>query len=113
MTEPLGYSGACNAGIVATRTDKIVLLNNDTVLLPRKEPVVARAGPVPFVNPQCGISGVIKGPSEPAGRDFVVFFCVMIRRRVFSQIGLLSMDFGMGGGEDTELCIRAEEQATR
>lgn len=107
--KPLGYSGACNAGIVATRTDKIVLLNNDTVLLPQEKSQWLHMLDHPFVNPQCGISGVIKGPSEPAGRDFVVFFCVMIRRRVFSQIGLLSMDFGVGGGEDTEFCIRAEE----
>ena len=107
--QPLGYAGACNAAIVATRTDKIVLLNNDTVLLPQEKSQWLQLLDQPFANPACGISGVIKGPSEPAGREFIVFFCVMIRRRVFSQIGLLSMEFGVGGGEDTEFCIRAED----
>ena len=31
--EALGYAGATNAGIKVATTDKIVLLNNDTVLL--------------------------------------------------------------------------------
>ena len=60
------------------------------------------------INPKCGISCVIKGPSEPAGRDFAVFFIVMIHRKVFDKIGLLNTEYGVGGGEDTEFCIEAE-----
>ena len=33
----LGYSRACNAGIEVATTDLIVLLNNDTVLLPQEK----------------------------------------------------------------------------
>ena len=32
----------------------------------------------------------------------------MIHKKVFDTIGLLSMDYGVGGGEDTEFCIEAE-----
>jgi glycosyltransferase involved in cell wall biosynthesis len=107
--QPLGYSGACNAGIVATRTDRIVLLNNDTVLLPQNKSQWLDMLNQPFAHHEkCGISCVIKGPSEPAGRDFAVFFCVMIRRSVFNRIGLLNTEYGIGGGEDTEFCIQAE-----
>ena len=108
--QPLGYSGACNAGIVATRTDRIVLLNNDTVLLPQFKNQWLEMLHQPFNDHEkCGISCVIKGPSEPAGKDFAVFFCVMIKRSVFHRIGLLNAEYGVGGGEDTEFCIEAEK----
>jgi len=106
---PLGYSGACNAAIKVATTDLIVLLNNDAVLLNHTKGDWLNLLEGPFINnPKCGISCVIKGHSEPAGRDFAVFFCVMIHKKVFDTIGLLSMDYGVGGGEDTEFCIEAE-----
>lgn len=108
--EPLGYSKACNVAITEATTDLIVLLNNDAVLLgqPKNQWLELLARPF-SVNSKCGISGVIKGPSEPAGHDFVVFFCVMIHKKVFDKIGLLSLDYGVGGGEDTEFCIECEK----
>ena len=57
--------------------------------------------------PTCGISCVIKSLSEPAGQDFAIFFCVMIKREVFDKIGLLNEEYGKGGGEDTEFSIEA------
>jgi len=108
-SDPLGYSGACNAAIKVATTDLIVLLNNDAVLLHHNKSDWLNLLEGPFINnPKCGISCVIKGHSEPAGRDFAVFFCVMIHKKVFDTIGLLSMDYGVGGGEDTEFCIEAE-----
>jgi GT2 family glycosyltransferase len=105
----LGYSGANNVAIKAATCDKIVLLNNDTILLdqPRNHWLGALDGP--FKDPDCGISCVIRGHSEPAGCDFAVFFCVMIHRKVFDKIGLLNEEYGVGGGEDTEFCIEAEK----
>jgi FkbM family methyltransferase len=107
--EPLGYSGACNPAIKLATTDLIILLNNDAILLPHEVNGWLNLLESPFIsNPKCGISCIIKGHSEPAGRDFAVFFCVMIHKKVFDSIGLLSMDYGVGGGEDTEFCIEAE-----
>jgi len=107
--EPLGYSGACNPAIKLATTDLILLLNNDAILLPHEKNGWLKLLESPFIsNPKCGISCIIKGHSEPAGRDFAVFFCVMIHKKVFDSIGLLSMDYGVGGGEDTEFCIEAE-----
>jgi len=107
--EPLGYSGACNPAIKLATTDLIILLNNDAILLPHEVNGWLKLLESPFIsNPKCGISCIIKGHSEPAGRDFAVFFCVMIHKKVFDSIGLLSMDYGVGGGEDTEFCIEAE-----
>ena len=107
--QALGYSGATNAGIRAATAEKIVLLNNDTVLLPQAKNQWLEMLDSAFAKEACGISCVIKGPSEPAGRDFAIFFCVMIHRKVFDKIGLLNTEYGVGGGEDTEFCIEAEK----
>lgn len=105
---PLGYSRANNVAIPLATADKIVLLNNDCVLLAQDKNKWLEMLNSAFENPKCGISCVIKGPSEPAGHDFAIFFCVMIHRNVFDAIGLLNEDYGAGGGEDTEFCIEAE-----
>lgn len=107
--DPLGYSKATNIGINLCTADKIILLNNDTVLLDQVKNYWVDVFDQPFNNPKCGISCIIKGMSEPAGRDFAVFFCVMIHRKVFDKIGLLNEEYGVGGGEDTEFCIEAEK----
>ena len=106
--KPLGYAAACNEGIVATRTDKIVLLNNDVILLPQVKGQWLQMLDQPLSNPKCGISGVLKLHSEVTQRDFIVFFCVMIRRQVFNRLGLLDTGFEVGGSEDIEFCVRAE-----
>jgi GT2 family glycosyltransferase len=107
--KPLGYSKATNIGINLATAEKIVLLNNDTVLLEQPKNNWLELLEAPFLsNPKCGISCVIKGPSEPANRMFAIFFCVMIDRKVFDKIGLLNEEYGVGGGEDTEFCIEAE-----
>lgn len=107
---PLGYSGANNVAIEVATSDKIILLNNDTLLLEQPKNLWLDLLDKPFEsNEKCGISCIIKGPSEPAGRDFAVFFCVMIHRKVFEKIGLLNTEYGVGGGEDTEFCIEAEK----
>jgi FkbM family methyltransferase len=46
--------------------------------------------------------------SPAAGREFAIFFLVMIHRKVFDKIGLLNTDYGVGGCEDIEFCIEAE-----
>ena len=106
---PLGYAGATNLGIKEATTDFIVLLNNDIVLLDQKKSDWLNFLSAPFSDNEVGVSGIIKGKSEPANANFVVFFCVMIHRKVFNKIGLLNEEYGVGGGEDTEFCIEAEK----
>jgi FkbM family methyltransferase len=107
--EPLGYSKATNAGIRLASTDNIVLLNNDVILLEQEKNCWLTLLSNAFTyNPKCGISCVVKDFSKPANRHFAIFFCVMIHRKVFDKIGLLNEIYGVGGGEDTEFCIEAE-----
>jgi GT2 family glycosyltransferase len=63
-----------------------------------------------FKNPSVGIAGPLKNFSPCVGRDFIVFFCAMIKRELFEKIGLLDEMFREGAGEDTDFCIRAEEE---
>lgn len=107
--EALGYSRATNEGIKIATGEYIILFNNDAFLLPQERHRWIRQLSHPFQdNPKCGITCLIKGPSEPAGHHFAIFFLVMIHRRVFDTIGLLNEEYGVGGGEDTEFCIEAE-----
>lgn len=107
--QPLGYSKATNAGIKVATSDLIVLLNNDVIFLEQYRnrwlDILAHQFDI---NPNCGVSCIIKGMSEPAGHEFAVFFCVMIHRKVFDAIGLLNEEYGVGGGEDTEFSIESE-----
>lgn len=106
---PLGYAKATNEGIKLATTDRILLLNNDTVILDQVKNTWLTLLSEPFdKKPQTGVTCVIKTHSAPAGHDFAVFFCVMIGRHVFERIGLLNEEYGKGGGEDTEFCIEAE-----
>jgi len=98
-TEPLGFAKAINAGIRINSADKIVLLNNDTVIL----------GPNWLERLDQGdIGAVLTNHSDITQSKFAVFFCVMIQQRVFDTIGLLPEDYKTGGCEDIEFCHKAE-----
>jgi SAM-dependent methyltransferase len=106
--KPLGYPKATNIGIELATAEKIVLLNNDTILLDQPKNKWLELLEAPFLsNPKCGISGPIMSHSPETNRDFMIFFCVMIDRKVFDTIGLLNEEYGTGAGEDTEFCIEA------
>jgi GT2 family glycosyltransferase len=96
-----GFARAVNDGIKVSSCDKIVLLNNDTILLqqPKNNWLERLDGH--------DISGVRVNYSFQTKQKFAVFFCVMIDRKVFDTIGLLNEEYGVGGGEDIEFCAEA------
>ena len=79
--------------------DKIVLLNNDTVILDGSWLEKLDTG---------DISAVWTQYSPITQRRFAVFFCVMIDPKVFQTIGFLNEDYDTGGCEDIEFCLKAE-----
>jgi glycosyltransferase involved in cell wall biosynthesis len=99
---PLGFAKAINEGIKLCTSHKIILLNNDTILLeqPKND----------WLNKLD--NGDISAPlflhSEITQRQFAVFFCVLIQKKVFDTIGLLPEDYEVGGNEDIEFCLLAE-----
>lgn len=101
--KPLGFAAACNEGIKQAKFDKIVLLNNDTVLLEQKQNTwLERLDTFE-------ISCVKSQWSDITQAQFAVFFCVMIHKRVFDQIGLLDEGYATGGCEDIDFCKRAHQ----
>jgi GT2 family glycosyltransferase/2-polyprenyl-3-methyl-5-hydroxy-6-metoxy-1,4-benzoquinol methylase len=108
FNEPMGYPRAINAALLKAKGDYIVLLNNDTQIL-------SWAGVntwlsmllQPFDDPMCGLSGPALQHNHEINEDFLIFFCVMISRKVIDDIGLLDEAFSPGAGEDTDFCIKA------
>lgn len=106
---PLGYPKAINEGFKLATTNKIVLLNNDCILLEQNKNDWLKILEKPFYEQEnCGITTVLKKYSEITKREFGIFFCVMIDKKVFDKIGLLNEDYGTGGCEDIEFCYEAE-----
>jgi O-antigen biosynthesis protein len=112
--QPLGYARANNVAIIQSKGERIVLLNNDTLLLsqPRHQWLDLLDLPI-NADPSVGISCVVRGWSDPAAHHFAIFFCVMIPRHVFESVGLLNEEYGVGGGEDTEFSIEVEKAGMR
>lgn len=100
----IGYPAACNAGIKAAKGEFIVLLNDDTQVLANTWIDMLFE---PFSDPQVAITGPWMMHNTEVNREFVCFFCCMIRRSVLEKIGLLDEAFGFGYAEDVDLCCKA------
>ena len=100
--KPLGFAAATNEGIKLASSDKIILLNNDTLLLDQ-----AKNRWLELLD-HGDVSYVLGQNSPITQRRFGIFFCAMIKRKVFDVIGLLNEDYGTGGCEDIEFCYKAE-----
>ena len=98
--KPLGFAKATNNGIRVAKGNKIVLLNNDTIILNNGWLEKLDTG---------DISAVWTQFSQITQRRFAVFFCVMIDAKVFQTIGMLNEEYGTGGCEDIEFCYKAED----
>jgi GT2 family glycosyltransferase len=99
----LGFAKAINEGIKIATSNKIILLNNDTILLEQNKNMWLQ------MIDHGDVCGVLPQYSEITKRPFLIFFCVLITRKVFDAIGLLNEDYGTGGCEDIEFCLKAEQ----
>lgn len=103
----IGFSAACNAGIKASSGEFVVLLNDDTILLDQPNNQWIELLSAPFSDPKVAITGPWMMNNTEINRDFLCFFCVMIRKSVLSEIGDLDVTFGHGYAEDVDLCCKA------
>ena len=102
---PLGYTISTNLGIKASKGDYVICLNNDVEIL---GPTWLGLLEEPFKsNNKMGITGCHSLMCPNANREFLLFFCVMIKRELINTIGLLDECFSPGAGEDTDYCCRA------
>jgi GT2 family glycosyltransferase len=133
-----GFAAAANRGLEAARGDKLVLLNNDTIVpqgwlwrLTRQldDPSVGLVGPV---TNRIGTEAEIQtgyttygGMLEVAlGRQashhdvtfevpMLAMFCIAMRRKVFAELGPLDTRFGPGLFEDDDYSVRATRAGYR
>lgn len=105
----IGYPAACNAGIEAAKGEFIVLLNDDTILLEQPKNHWLNILQAPFNDPRMAITGPWMNWCPYAEHDFLIFFCVMIRKSALNVIGMLDTNFGAGYGEDCDICCKAKE----
>ncbi|MEM4414125.1 MAG: glycosyltransferase, partial [Candidatus Caldarchaeum sp.] len=129
-----GFARANNKGIMHSRGDYIVLLNNDTIVTPgwlsrlikylESDPTIGMIGPV---TNSAGNEQMIpvsyqsleeleafaqqrsithKGQSFEI--EMLAMFCVVIPRRVIDQVGLLDERFELGTFEDDDFCYRVK-----
>ena len=103
--DAIGYTKASNFGIMSSSGDFVVLLNNDTVILGENwlDMLIS-----PFSDVSVGITGPCLNYCPHAKRNFLIFFCVMIRKEMFNKIGRLDEIFSPGFGEDTDFCAKIE-----
>ena len=109
--KPLGYTKSSNVGIKASNGEYVILLNNDTVLLDWQSPNTwIKMMQEPFdEDPKMGVTGPLVGDETYGGKKFMVFFCVMIKKALFDELGLLNEEYSPGGGEDCEFCFKAQD----
>lgn len=129
-----GFSKANNQGLAQAKGDYLVVLNNDTVVTRgwasslirhcRKNPEIGLIGPVTNnIGNEAKIDiqydSLNEMPTKAReytlthlGQSFdirtLAFFCVMITRQAYDQIGGLDEAFGLGFFEDDDYCRRAE-----
>ena len=94
-------------------------MNNDTEAVPgwlprlrdafNRDPLVGLAGPLTTTPDSWqGRWPAARGTHILAKGRMLAFFCVMIDRLVFEEIGLLDESYGVGFGDDDEFSRRAE-----
>ena len=133
-SENRGFPAAANQGIVAAKGEQILLLNNDTVVTRgwlrrmletlHSDHRIGLVGPcsnnvsgeqqvsvtydrLESLDPFAQEWGLLHN-GQTVDTDRLVGFCLLIRREVVDQIGLLDVRFGIGNFEDDDFCRRAQ-----
>ena len=108
FSKALGYPAAVNAGIEAARGEFVIPFNNDNILLEQPKNSWLDILLAPFDDPKVAITGPMKEFCPWAEMQFILFFCVMIRKAAMDAVGMLDEIFTPGIGEDTDWCCRAQ-----
>jgi glycosyltransferase involved in cell wall biosynthesis len=89
IDEPAGYTQSTNVGIRVASGEYLILLNNDTMLLKQEKSAWINTLTAPFLaDASVGITGPMKNHCPHAKRDFIVFFCAMIKRSVLEELAI-------------------------
>lgn len=131
-----GFAKGNNIGLIAATGDYLVLLNNDTIVTPgwiltmlrhlQADPSIGLIGAVTNnIGNEAKIDisyqlldenmlpNILAHTIPHMGQKFklrtAAFFCVMMSRKVFQQVGLLDENYGRGYFEDDDYCRRIDQ----
>ncbi|MGU3470775.1 glycosyltransferase family 2 protein [Paenibacillus sp. D51F] len=133
MDRNLGFAGAVNRGLMMARGDRLLLLNNDTLVTERwldnltacleRSPSAGIVGPVTnFISgsqlvkvPYRSIRGMdawARGRNKPDPRRWketerLTGFCMLMRRSLLEAVGYFDEGYQIGNYEDDDFCLRA------
>lgn len=106
----IGYTRATNEGIRVAQGEYFILLNNDTECLDQPQSQWIDILVKPFLHDETvGITGPMKEVCPSADREFILFFCAMISRKLIDKIGMLDECFSPGYCEDVDMAARAQD----
>ena len=109
IDEAIGYTEATNIGILESKGHYIILLNNDVVLLEQPKNTWLEMLYIPFTTDESvGMTGPMLVRDIDTRRNFIIFFCAMIKRSMFSKLGTLDEVFSPGFGEDVDFGIKVQ-----
>ena len=127
-TENKGFPIACNQGAAIAKGEFLCLVNNDVVFskgwlekltrVINSDPQIAAVGPytshssgyqqvnqaVPYKDQETLDTLAQKSELQDKEVDFLVFFCTLIKRRVWNEVGGLDERMGQGTWEDNLFC---------
>lgn len=137
--ENMGFPKGCNQGMKIATGDNIMLLNNDVVVSHNwldnlikclySDEAIGAVGPVTnscsnfqAINvPYKDINGMhrfaklynISTPSQWEERLRLIAFCLLVKKEVVQQLGLLDERFSPGNYEDDDYCFRMRQAGFR
>lgn len=116
---PLGFAKTVNKGIKETKGEYVLILNSDVVVIPnwltellKTYDKFSKAGMiVPTLSEDAGMQSIElnKQEGDYSRGDLVKGVCMLLKRELINKIGLLDERFDLGGGEDSDYCMRVKE----
>jgi GT2 family glycosyltransferase len=115
---PKGFAGAMNSGLAVASGDYFCFLNNDTVVIPKwlsammeaflQDETVGLVTPTYSEMPGRQVIDHNKGQKFDYVDDPVSLkgVCFLVSKKALDKIGKWDESFGLGGGEDNDLCVR-------
>lgn len=117
------FSDSVNAGARVGRAPTLVILNSDVIVQPGWDTHLLQD----VAHPEVGLAGARTAPGGASGLqadpalgqvvepEYLIFFCVAMRREVFEQVGPLDEETcpGWGGGEDLDYSWRVRDAGYR
>jgi glycosyltransferase involved in cell wall biosynthesis len=108
----VGYQRAINYGITKAKGKYLLLFNDDAwveSLMPDGRDWVRRMVDELEADPKMGLVGVHAGKSLAFGIPVLFFWCVMLKRSTYDEVGPLDdLTFTNYGGDD-DYCVRLEK----